>query len=113
MKKLVVSYSKMALFIAVLYLGMSHQVFAAADLEADYVEKMKEWIIAAAKIGVLLISVVAFIWVSWIALAKFNEARKTNGEMADVVVIALVAAGLLVFISLLVSNASSVIDAAA
>ncbi len=108
MKKFIALYGKTTLFIALLFLSIEQQVFAAEISEVDYLEKITTWIKAAAKVGILLISVVAFVWVSWIILAKFNEARK-NGEVADVILVIIVGAGVLVMLSLLLSTANTFI----
>jgi len=57
----------------------------------------------------LAIAVIAFLWVSYVAIAKFNDARNGRAEWAEVGLTAVVAAGVLVFISFLLTEASNVI----
>jgi integrating conjugative element membrane protein (TIGR03745 family) len=57
----------------------------------------------------LAIAVIAFLWVSYVAIAKFNEARTGRAEWAEVGLTGIVAAGVLVFIGFLINEAANVI----
>lgn len=57
----------------------------------------------------LFISVAGFIWISYIALAKFNEARQGKAEWAEVGLMGGVACAILLFISYLLGQAAGVI----
>lgn len=57
----------------------------------------------------LIIAVVAFLWIGWITIAKFNEARAGRAEWGEVGLTAVVAAGVMIFISFLLTEASNVI----
>ncbi len=55
------------------------------------------------------IAVAAFLWISWITVSKFNDARKGQAEWGEVGLTAIVAAGVMVFISFLLTEASTTI----
>lgn len=57
----------------------------------------------------LAIAVIAFLWVSYVAIAKFNDARTGRAEWAEVGLTGVVAAGVLVFIGFLINEAANVI----
>ena len=57
----------------------------------------------------LVLAVVAFLWIAWITIAKFNEARRGQAEWGEVGLTAIVAAGVMVFISYLLTEASTTI----
>lgn len=57
----------------------------------------------------LIIAVAAFLWIAWITIAKFNEARQGKAEWGEVGLVGVVAAGVMIFISFLLTEAASVI----
>lgn len=57
----------------------------------------------------LVIATAAFLWISWITVAKFNEARNGRAEWGEVGLTAVIAAGVMVFISYLLTEASTTI----
>jgi integrating conjugative element membrane protein (TIGR03745 family) len=57
----------------------------------------------------LVIATVAFLWIAWITIAKFNEARAGRAEWGEVGLTAIVAAGVMVFISFLLTEAANTI----
>jgi integrating conjugative element membrane protein (TIGR03745 family) len=57
----------------------------------------------------LAISVIGFLWVSYTAVAKFNEARNGRAEWAEVGLLGVVAAGVLVFMGFLLQQAATII----
>ncbi|MFW5443997.1 MAG: TIGR03745 family integrating conjugative element membrane protein [Methylococcaceae bacterium] len=57
----------------------------------------------------LTIAVVAFLWIAWITISKFNEARAGRAEWGEVGLTAVMAAGVMIFISFLLTEASNVI----
>lgn len=57
----------------------------------------------------LVIATAAFLWIAWITIAKFNEARNGRAEWGEVGLTAVVAAGVMVFISYLLTEASTTI----
>lgn len=57
----------------------------------------------------LLIGIAAFIWASWAAIAKFNEARQGKAEWGEVGLLGVAAGGVLVFDSYLLGTAAGII----
>ena len=57
----------------------------------------------------LAISVVGFVWVSWSALAKFNEARVGRAEWGEVGLLGGVGAAILLLVTFLLTQAAGVI----
>ena len=57
----------------------------------------------------LAISVLGFLWVAYLAFAKFNEARQGKAEWAEVGVLGIVGAIVLIFASYLLTEAAGVI----
>jgi len=57
----------------------------------------------------LVLATVAFLWIAWITIAKFNEARAGRAEWGEVGLTAIVAAGVMVFISYLLTEAANTI----
>ncbi len=57
----------------------------------------------------LLVAIAAFLWVSWSAIAKFNEARTGRAEWGEVGLLATAAGGVLVFDSYLLGVAAGII----
>ncbi len=56
----------------------------------------------------LAIAAVGFLWVAYVGFAKFNEARQGKAEWAEVGVLAVVGAVVLIFASYLLTEASKV-----
>ncbi|MEX2123875.1 MAG: TIGR03745 family integrating conjugative element membrane protein [Woeseia sp.] len=57
----------------------------------------------------LAIAVLGFLWVAYLAFAKFNEARQGKAEWAEVGVLGIVGAIVLIFASYLLTEAAGVI----
>ena len=57
----------------------------------------------------LAISVLGFLWVAYLGFAKFNEARQGKAEWAEVGVLGIVGAVVLIFASYLLTEAAGVI----
>ena len=57
----------------------------------------------------LAIAVLGFLWIAYLAFAKFNEARLGKAEWAEVGVLAIVGAIVLIFASFLLTEAANVI----
>jgi integrating conjugative element membrane protein (TIGR03745 family) len=57
----------------------------------------------------LAIAVLGFLWVAYLAFAKFNEARQGKAEWAEVGVLGVVGAVVLIFASYLLTEAAGVI----
>ena len=57
----------------------------------------------------LALSVMGFLWVAYLGFAKFNEARQGKAEWAEVGVLGIVGAVVLIFASYLLTEAAGVI----
>jgi len=57
----------------------------------------------------LAIAILGFLWVAYLAFAKFNEARQGKAEWAEVGVLGIVGAVVLIFASYLLTEAAGVI----
>ncbi len=57
----------------------------------------------------LAIAILGFLWVAYLAFAKFNEARQGKAEWAEVGVLGIVGAIVLIFASYLLTEAAGVI----
>jgi len=57
----------------------------------------------------LAIAVIGFLWIAYLGFAKFNEARQGKAEWAEVGVLGIVGAMVLIFASFLLTEAAGVI----
>ncbi len=57
----------------------------------------------------LLIAVAVFLLISWILMAKFNEARAGKAEWGEVGLVGVVGVAVMIFVSYLLTEASNVI----
>lgn len=80
-----------------------------APAAGNWLELIKGYAKDAGLVIGLIIAVVAFLWIGWISIAKFNEARTGRAEWGEVGLTAVVAAGVMIFISYLLTEASRVI----
>ena len=80
-----------------------------APTAGNWLELIKGYSKDAGLVIGLLLAVVAFLWIAWITISKFNEARTGRAEWGEVGLTAVVAAGVMVFISYLLTEASNVI----
>ena len=58
----------------------------------------------------LALSLVGFLWISWIGLAKFNEARQGLTEWGEVGLYGIAGGAMLLFITFLLNEAANVIS---
>ena len=75
----------------------------------DWLTLIKGYIKDGGLVLGLAIAVVAFLWIAWITISKFNEARAGKAEWGEVGLTAVMAAGVMIFISFLLTEASTVI----
>lgn len=80
-----------------------------APAAGNWLELIKGYAKDAGLVIGLIIAVVAFLWIGWITISKFNEARAGRAEWGEVGLTAVVAAGVMIFISFLLTEASNVI----
>lgn len=80
-----------------------------APAAGNWLELIKGYARDAGLVIGLILAVVAFLWIAWIAIAKFNEARAGRAEWGEVGLTAVIASGVMIFISYLLTEASNVI----
>lgn len=110
MKKSVILIGKKVAGAALLFLGLS-QPLMAAPKKYEFIDNLTDFVGAAGLFLILLIAIVAFIWIGWMLLAKFNDARKDRAEWGEVGLLAVVAAGVLVIVGFVLGEANDIIDA--
>ncbi len=77
--------------------------------KGDWLTLIKGYIKDGGLVLGLAVAVVSFLWIAWITIAKFNEARAGRAEWGEVGLTAVMAAGVMIFISFLLTEASTVI----
>ena len=82
---------------------------STAPAAGDWIGLIEGYIKDGALVLGLAIAVLGFLWVAYLAFAKFNEARQGKAEWAEVGVLGIVGAVVLIFASYLLTEASGVI----
>jgi integrating conjugative element membrane protein (TIGR03745 family) len=82
---------------------------STAPAAGDWIELIKGYIKDGGLVLGLAIAVLGFLWVAYVGFAKFNEARQGKAEWAEVGVLGIVGAIVLIFASYLLTEASCVI----
>ena len=82
---------------------------STAPASGDWIALIKGYIKDGGLVLGLAISVLGFLWVAYLAFAKFNEARTGRAEWAEVGVLGIVGAVVLIFTSYLLTEAAGVI----
>jgi integrating conjugative element membrane protein (TIGR03745 family) len=104
--------------VGLLALSASQSVWAAlptpiapstAPAAGDWIGLIKGYIKDGGLVLGLAIAVLGFLWVAYLGFAKFNEARQGKAEWAEVGVLAIVGAIVLIFASYLLTEAAGVI----
>lgn len=75
----------------------------------DWIGLIKGYIKDGGLVLGLAIAVLGFLWIAYLAFAKFNEARMGKAEWAEVGVLGIVGAVVLIFASFLLTEAARVI----
>lgn len=76
---------------------------SGGSIQGDWITVVKGYIGQGGTVIALAVSLLAFLWISYAALAKFNECRLNKAEWSELGVLAVAAAALLVFITLLLT----------
>ena len=83
----------------------------SGDPEGNYLSFMQGWTGDAVAYIALAISGAGFLWVGWILLSKFNEARASNDpDWGSVGLTAVIAGVLLAIVSFFLNEAVGIID---
>ena len=82
---------------------------STAPAAGDWIGLIKGYIKDGGLVLGLAIAVLGFLWVAYLGFAKFNEARQGKAEWAEVGVLGIVGAIVLIFASYLLTEAASVI----
>ena len=75
----------------------------------DWIGLIQGYIKAGGLVLGLAIAVLGFLWIAYLGFAKFNEARQGKAEWAEVGVLGIVGAIVLIFASYLLTEAAGVI----
>jgi len=117
-KKIKLGWHSKRAALSVLLLTFSVNVLAALPTpvapslgkpKGDWLTLIKGYIKDGGLVLGLAVAVVSFLWIAWITIAKFNEARAGKAEWGEVGLTAVMAAGVMIFISFLLTEASNVI----
>ena len=82
---------------------------STAPAAGNWIELIKGYIKDGGLVLGLAIAVLGFLWVAYVGFAKFNEARQGKAEWAEVGVLGIVGAIVLIFASYLLTEAAGVI----
>lgn len=82
---------------------------STAPAAGDWIGLIKGYIKDGGLVLGLAIAVIGFLWVAYLGFAKFNEARQGKAEWAEVGVLGIVGAVVLIFASYLLTEAAGVI----
>ena len=112
------SVRKVAAAIGLLAMSAGQSVWAAlptpvapstAPAAGDWIALISGYIKDGGLVLGLAIAVLGFLWVAYLGFAKFNEARQGKAEWAEVGVLGIVGAIVLIFASYLLTEAAGVI----
>ena len=82
---------------------------STAPAAGDWIGLIQGYIKDGGLVLGLAIAVLGFVWVAYLGFAKFNEARQGKAEWAEVGVLGIVGAVVLIFASYLLTEAAGVI----
>ena len=107
-----------AVWMTLLYLALSQKAFAALPTPVapssgaaggNWLTLIQGYAKDAGLVLGLVIALAIFLWIAWIMIAKFNEARAGRAEWGEVGLVAIIAAGVMIFTSYLLTEASTTI----
>ena len=82
---------------------------STAPAAGDWISLIKGYIKDGGLVLGLAIAVLGFLWIAYLGFSKFNEARQGKAEWAEVGVLGIVGAIVLIFASYLLTEAAGVI----
>ena len=112
------SVKKVAAAIGLLAMSAGQSVWAAlptpvapstAPAAGDWIALIKGYIKDGGLVLGLAIAVLGFLWIAYLGFSKFKEARQGKAEWAEVGVLGIVGAIVLIFASYLLTEAAGVI----
>ena len=112
------SVKKVAAVFGLLAMSAGQSVWAAlptpvapstAPAAGDWIALIKGYIKDGGLVLGLAIAVLGFLWIAYLGFSKFNEARQGKAEWAEVGVLGIVGAIVLIFASYLLTEAAGVI----
>ena len=112
------SVKNVAATIGLLAMSAGQSVWAAlptpvapstAPAAGDWIALIKGYIKDGGLVLGLAIAVLGFLWIAYLGFSKFNEARQGKAEWAEVGVLGIVGAIVLIFASYLLTEAAGVI----
>jgi integrating conjugative element membrane protein (TIGR03745 family) len=83
---------------------------STGDPGDNWIDLVKGYIKDGGLVLGLALGIVAFLWVSWNAIHKFNEARTGKAEWGEVGLLTIVGGAVLIFIAFLLNEAATVIE---
>ena len=112
------SANRVATSVGLLAMSAAQSVWAAlptpvapstAPAAGDWIALISGYIKDGGLVLGLAIAVLGFLWVAYLGFAKFNEARQGKAEWAEVGVLGIVGAIVLIFASYMLTEAAGVI----
>ena len=112
------SAKRAATAVGLLAMFAAHSVWAAlptpvapstAPAAGDWIALISGYIKDGGLVLGLAIAVLGFLWIAYLGFAKFNEARQGKAEWAEVGVLGIVGAIVLIFASYMLTEAAGVI----
>jgi integrating conjugative element membrane protein (TIGR03745 family) len=112
------SVKKVVVAIGLLAMSAGQSLWAAlptpvapstAPAAGDWIALIKGYIKDGGLVLGLAIAVLGFLWIAYLGFSKFNEARQGKAEWAEVGVLGIVGAIVLIFASYLLTEAAGVI----
>ena len=112
------SAKRVATAVGLLAMSITQSVWAAlptpiapspAPAAGDWIALISGYIKDGGLVLGLAIAVLGFLWIAYLGFAKFNEARQGKAEWAEVGVLGIVGAIVLIFASYLLTEAAGVI----
>lgn len=72
-------------------------------------DRAEEGVVGVGTILLLAVSIIAFLWVTYSAVAKFRECQAGRADWSELLVLGVAAGALLVFVTILLSNAGGLL----
>ncbi len=79
------------------------------NVEDSIIGTAKDGISSTGQLFLLAVSLIAFLWVSYAAVAKFRECQAGRADWGELLVLGLAAGALLVFVAVLLTQASGIL----